>query len=489
MLFSIGVCANEDMRGVWVSTVYNLDFPLSQTTDSNKLKKEIDTIVANCKEVGYNAIFLQVRPSADAIYPSKLFTWSRYLTGASGVCPDNNFDPLSYWIDKCHQNSIELHAWINPYRVTKNGDDELSKLPCNHIAIQNPDWLVKYTDGNYYLNPGIPEVRELVVAGVKEILEDYDVDGIHMDDYFYPGRDFVDEQTYALYNGRFSNIADWRRNNVNLLVKELHELSNSYGKVFGISPSGIWDNKKSNPLGSDTNGKSSYSELFADSRLWVTNGYVDYIAPQIYWEFGFSAADYGVLAKWWENVCEDTDVKLYIGLASYRAYDAKESSAWYGGVETLRQMEYNRQSRIIDGEIHFRYKLVNDTPLVRNAIKSIYAPDTIKVVICGTTLVSDTPPVVQNNRTLLPMRAVFESLGTTVSWDNDTQTAIAQKDDKVLLISIGDNFFTIDGIQKELDVPACIIGERTYVPVRAVSESFGFDVLWDGDNNSVIIND
>ena len=379
MLFGIGVCADapSDLKGVWVSTVHNLDFPQKATADSAKLKSEIDKIVSDCADVGYNAIFLQVRPSADSIYPSSVFPWSRYLTGKSGQAPDGGFDPLAYWVEKCHSRSIELHAWINPYRVTVNGENEFNSLAPNHPAKMHPDWVVKHTDGNYYFNPGIPEVINLVVSGAEEILRMYKVDGIHMDDYFYPGPDFEDEETFRIYNvGQFADRASWRRDNVNQFVKKLHSTCGKYGKVFGISPSGIWDNKSSNPLGSDTRGRSSYRELFADSRTWVINGWVDYLAPQIYWEFGYSIADYEVLAKWWSNIFSGSSAKLYIGLGTYRGADAKEGSPWYGGEETKRQMDYNRQNSSIDGEIHFRYKLVNDSSVLRSIVKDAYAVST-----------------------------------------------------------------------------------------------------------------
>ena len=361
---SLTVAANEiPIRGVWISTVYNLDFPSKQTTNSDDLKNEIDDIVKNISEIGFNAVFLQVRPSSDAIYPSEIYPWSRYLTGKQGISPDKNFDPLKYWIDKCHEYSIELHAWINPYRITKDKDKEFETLSQNNPAVLNSVWVVKYSDGNYYYNPAVPEVRNLVTKGVKEIIEKYDVDGIHMDDYFYPGTDFDDAKEYKKYNnGEFTDIGDWRRNNVNLLVKSIYEAVKTCGKdvVFGISPSGIWANKSQNELGSDTKGKSSYYEMYADTRKWVKENMLDYLAPQIYWEFGYNIADYEVISKWWADVFEDSDVNLYIGLADYRTIDASDTSPWYMGEEIRRQMDYNYKISQIDGEIHFRYKMINN---------------------------------------------------------------------------------------------------------------------------------
>jgi len=502
MLFSIGVCASEEpMRGVWVSTVYNLDYPSVATTDSGKLKSEIDTIVNNIKDTGYNAVFLQVRPSADSIYPSSYFPWSRYLTGTNGTAPANGFDPLKYWVEVCHANSLEIHAWINPYRVTKNSDTELNSLSYNHPAKQHPEWLVKYSDKNYYFNPGIPEVRSLVCNGVNEILKNYKVDGIHMDDYFYPGAEFNDSATYQQYNqGKFSSIADWRRNNVDELVKSLHTIANAYGVEFGISPSGIWDNLSSNPLGSNTRGMSSYTQLYADSRGWVKKGYVDYIAPQIYWEFGYAIADYEVLSKWWANVCEGTDVKLYIGLATYRGAEAGAGSAWYGGAETLKQMQYNASDSRIDGEIHFRYKLINNTSPIKNTVKSYYSgkggasPDVpqipmpliggqssaIKVFVNGKRVMFDVAPVAENGRTLVPMRGVFEALGADVTWNQKTATATAVKNGYVMVVKEGSESLVINGNTFKLDVPAKAVQGRMLIPLRAISEGFGYKVEWNG---------
>ena len=176
--------ATTELKGVWVATVYNLDYPLKQTKDPNTLKSEAIAILDNVKEMGLNAVFLQVRPSADAFYESKIFPWSKYLTGENGTAPNNGFDPLEFWVKEAHNRGIELHAWINPYRITKNGDAEYNLIDKNSPAKLYPEYVIKHSDENYYFNPGIPEVRELVISGALEIVKKYDVDGIHMDDYF-----------------------------------------------------------------------------------------------------------------------------------------------------------------------------------------------------------------------------------------------------------------------------------------------------------------
>lgn len=521
VLFSISANASEEpMHGVWVSTVYGLDFPSVATTDSSKLKADIDTIVKNSKDTGYNTIFLQVRPSSDSFYPSDVFPWSKYLTGKNGQAPSDGFDPLKYWVDTCHANGMKIHAWINPYRVTKGGEAELNQLASNHPAKQHPEWLVKYSDGNYYFNPGIPEVQDIVYNGAAEILENYNVDGMHMDDYFYPGPDFNDKLTYQKYNnGKFSNIADWRRNNVDNLVRTLHNLSSLYGIEFGISPSGIWDNMKDNPLGSNTNGRSSYRQLFADSRGWVKKGYIDYIAPQVYWEFGHSAADFQTVAYWWADVCDGTGVKLYIGLASYNGAEAKADSVWYGGKETIKQMDFVAADSRIAGEIHFRYKLINESEPMRKAIKNYYAQSSsgyeevpvvkpepepepevnepakpsvssdITIYVNGSRVKFDTAPVIENDRILVPMRAVFEALGADVTWEQNINTAIAERNGQVMKVQPGSYILRLYDERYLLDVPPMVVDQRILMPLRAISEAFGYSVGWDNQTKTVTINE
>ena len=247
------VSAKKEMRGMWVATVVNIDYPSKPTTDPEVLKKEALEILDTAGDTGINAVFLQVRPTADAFYKSKIFPWSKFLTGTQGKAPDGGFDPLAFWIEEAHARGIELHAWINPFRITKKTVSEsrptVSSLHSSHPARKNPGWVVQYTDSNLYFNPGIPEVRKLVVDGVMELVNNYDIDGIHFDDYFYPGRDFNDSKTFAAYGKGFKDIGDWRRNNIHLLVSDVYNAIKTSGKDvrFGISPFGIWANKRTTP--------------------------------------------------------------------------------------------------------------------------------------------------------------------------------------------------------------------------------------------------
>lgn len=348
--------ASEEMRGVWVSSVYNLDYPSSPTTDPDKLKAEADEILDNCVKWGLNAVFLQVRPSGDALYKSDLFPWSKYLTGSVGTAPQGGFDPLEYWVEAAHKRGLELHAWINPYRITRGKDTEWNSLPSTHPAKMNPDWVVKYSDGNYYFNPGIPEVRDLVTRGAVEIVQNYDVDGLHMDDYFYPGTDFNDAATYQKYGSSFSNIADFRRDSVNQLVAQLDTAVHNIDPdiQFGISPSGIWANKSTDPRGSNTNGSEHYVSSYADSLYWIENGLVDYIIPQIYWEIGHKLADFATLADWWNDAVAGSDVHLYIGMGAYRCAD-NPTGVWTTTDPLFDSLAYLENKDNVGGCVFFRY--------------------------------------------------------------------------------------------------------------------------------------
>lgn len=367
----------EEMRGVWVSSVYNLDYPVKPTTDAATLQKQADVILNNAQKIGLNSIFLQVRPSSDALYPSSIFPWSQYLTGSQGTAPTGGFDPLRYWIDGAHARGLTLHAWINPYRITKGKAAEWNALPASNPAKQHPEWTVKYTDGNYYYNPGLPEVRKLVEDGVSEILDKYpDIDGIHFDDYFYPGPDFQDNAAFQTYGKGFTSIDDWRRENVNILVRELDTLIHAKNPAisFGISPSGVWANKSENPRGSDTRGGNpSYSRAYADTLAWIKEGTVDYVCPQLYWYIGQSAADYSILTKWWSDAVAGTDVNLYIGEAAYKCDIAENGEVWKGSTELLKHLNFSESYPEVDGHIFFRYGSFEDVAGLANAVTAYYA--------------------------------------------------------------------------------------------------------------------
>ena len=482
---------SDDMKGIWVATIYNLDYPLSPTTDVNTLKSEIKTILNNISEMGYNAVFFQVRPSADSFYKSDIFPWSKYLTGQNGLAPLDGFDPLTFLVEEAHKKGIEVHAWINPYRITKKGDEEYASISSESPAKKHPEYVVKYSDGNYYFNPGIPEVRKMVVDGAVEIVKNYQIDGIHMDDYFYPGTSFNDTETYNKCENGFSNIEDWRRNNVDLLIREINEAVHKANKnvSFGISPFAIWMNSSSSSLGSNTNGTESYNSHYADTRKWVQNSWIDYIAPQIYWEVGHKSANYAELLSWWNNVASGSRTKLYIGLADYKSVGVNSKSVWYRGKEIEKQLKLNDTHINVAGEIHYRYSSMLSDKYVWNIVKKYYKNDEITVFVNGDKVKFDQKPFIENSRTLVPMRAIFEALDAEVIWNGEGRNITVTKGKNSIFLKVDSNKMLVNGKEKTIDVPAKIVGNRTLVPLRAISEALNSDVEWYPDSKTILIND
>lgn len=339
----------HEMRASWISTVVNID--LAAGMNEEEFTEWAHSTIQELERKNFNTIIFQVKPTSDAFYPSEYAPWSKYITGEEQGT-DPGYDPLQIMLDVTHKHGLELHAWINPYRVTMISD-RLDDLADDNIAIKEPDWVVHH-GSQYYLNPGIPEVQDYLIDTVKELVENYDVDAVHMDDYFYPGVDFDDEATFEEYGDGFDDIGDWRRNNVNELVENIN-LSIKEIKPwvqFGISPSGIWRNKADDPEGSDTNGQAHYDALFADSRHWIREELIDYITPQIYWSRDLAVASYTVLLEWWSEQVEPYDVNLYIGMADYKVNDNFDP-AWDNPRELPEQIIDNREYGIPKGQMHF----------------------------------------------------------------------------------------------------------------------------------------
>jgi uncharacterized lipoprotein YddW (UPF0748 family) len=261
---------------------------------------------------GVNAIIFQVRPECDALYASPYEPWSRFLTNKQGVAPTPYWDPLQWMITECHRRGMQLHAWINPFRAKTKVTTQLAS---SHIAMRRPDLVFPY-DGLFILNPARQENRTYICQVVADILRRYDVDGLHIDDYFYPyptpGIEIPDQRDYAA-SGTTMSKGDWRRENVNLFIKEMHDTIQSIKPwvTFGVSPFGIYRNQRNDPNGSNTNGLQNYDDLYADVLLWVNKGWVDYCVPQLYWQIGHPVADYDTLIRWWNDNCNNRP--LYIG--------------------------------------------------------------------------------------------------------------------------------------------------------------------------------
>ncbi|GAB3657591.1 glycoside hydrolase family 10 protein [Streptomyces sparsus] len=354
-----------EMRGMWVASVANIDWPsspgLGRQQQQDQLLAYLDTAVRR----RLNTVILQVRPTADALWPSPLEPWSHWLTGQQGRDP--GWDPLGFAVREAHRRGLELHAWFNPYRVANHTDPR--KLAAEHPARRHPDWVVPY-GGKLYYNPGLPAVRRFVQDAMFDAVERYDIDAMHWDDYFYPypaaGADFDDAAAYRRYGGGFDSRGDWRRHNIDLLVKETsRRLRQDHSGVrFGVSPFAVWRNESTDPRGSATaGGVQTYDDLYADTRKWVKEGWVDHIVPQVYWHLGHPAADYATLVRWWSDVVAGTGVDLHIGEALYKVADAAQPAPWHEPDELSRHLTFCRKQPEVKGNVFFSAKAVSADPI------------------------------------------------------------------------------------------------------------------------------
>lgn len=360
---------NYNLKGLWVASVNNLDYPKRPGSSVDELKREYITLIDNVKKWGFNAIFYQIKPGADSLYKNTFWPTSRYLVLNEG--DPFEFDLLKFMIEQAHKRGIEFHAWINPYRASQSSDPSL--IANDSILRQHPEWVFVYAN-KIFLNPGNPEVVSYVSRSIEEVVRNYDIDGIHLDDYFYPypvtGSVIRDYNEYQKYGKNFNTIEDWRRNNVNEMIKNLsvsiHKIKPSV--VFGVSPFGIWRNQNVDVNGSNTNGLQSYDNLYADSRLWMEKGWVDYIAPQIYWAIGKKGSDYEILARWWNKEAIRTNTVLYTGNGVYK-YSPKESDVWQNKFELKNQLNLNNKLQGVNGYILFRYETLVDYPFIIDQAK------------------------------------------------------------------------------------------------------------------------
>jgi uncharacterized lipoprotein YddW (UPF0748 family) len=348
----------HEFRAVWVATVTNIDWPSQPGLSAGQQQQEIIDILDRHRQLGMNAVILQVRPASDAIYPSMLEPWSRYLSGVPGTAPEPFYDPLQFWIEEAHKRGMEFHAWLNPFRVAL---DYRQPLAANHIAFRHPGWILKYGNSLYF-DPGLPETREFVTEVVKDIVTRYDVDAIHFDDYFYPyprGEEFPDTVSFALYNRGFfpENKADWRRENVDIMIQMLNETIKGVKPwvKFGISPFGVWRNGADDPRGSDTRaGVTNYDGLYANIIKWQENGWIDYTLPQLYWQIGHPQADFEKLALWWKEHAYGRG--MYVGHGVYKSDTDSEVEAWARPGELPEQISLLRKIPGISGSAFYSSK-------------------------------------------------------------------------------------------------------------------------------------
>lgn len=375
------------MRGVWLATVSRLDWPpvasvnasspaIRITQQQEALKGKLDKL----KSLGINTVFFQVKPDGTALWPSKILPWSDMLTGKIGEDP--SYDPLQFMLDEAHKRGMKVHAWFNPYRVSVNTKPS-TVTELNRTLSQNPasvfvlhrDW-IRTAGDRFVLDPGIPEARSWITSIVAEVVARYPIDGVQFDDYFYAessGSMLNDSETFKKQGQGFGSKADWRRHNTQLLIEQVSRTIKQLKPEveFGVSPAGVWRNRSHDAAGSDTRGAAAYDEAYADTRLWVQQGLLDYIAPQIYWPFARDAARYDVLVKWWADVVKPTNTRLYIGVALYKVGEpSKNEPDWTinGGVPELKkQLDLNESMPQINGTILFRENYLNQ-PQTQEAV-------------------------------------------------------------------------------------------------------------------------
>ncbi len=352
---------NTEFRGVWVATVDNIDWPKKGDYNTESQKAAFIKLLDMHKLNGMNAMIVQVRPAADAFYPSPFEPWSEWLTGKQGLPPSPYYDPLEFMITETHKRGMEFHAWMNPYRAIFNINS--SSIAEAHITKIHPDWFLTYGDKQYF-DPGNREVQQYVCNVVKDVVSRYAVDAIHFDDYFYPyripGKEFPDDAKYQQYGGGM-NKDDWRRSNTDSIIYKLSKvIKEANAKCqFGISPFGVWRNIDKDPVnGSNTKaGQTNYDDLYADILLWLKKGWIDYVAPQLYWEFGHKAAPFEVLVDWWGQ--HSYGKKCYIGLGIYRA---NSNTAWKDKTQLPQQITRIRNTPNLQGMIFFSSKSFDNNP-------------------------------------------------------------------------------------------------------------------------------
>ncbi len=364
-----------EFRGVWVATVENIDWPSEPGLPVKQQQAEAIKILELLQKNGMNAIILQVRPASDAFYPSELEPWSKYLTGYPGKAPEPFYDPLKFWIEECHKRNMELHAWLNPYRVALNYQQPIAGT---HIAFQHPEWILRYGE-RLYFDPGLPETRHFVNKVVADIVKRYDVDAIHFDDYFYPyplETEFPDSVSFRTYNRAWPERykADWRRENVDILIRQISKTIKQIKPwvKFGISPFGVWRNKKDDPRGSDTQaGTTNFDHLYANVIKWQEKGWIDYLLPQLYWQIGHASVDFERLANWWKK--HSYNRGMYIGHGVYKIDPASAIPEWTLPEELPRQIHALRAMDEIDGSVfyssnHFNRNLLGFQDSLQNSL-------------------------------------------------------------------------------------------------------------------------
>jgi uncharacterized lipoprotein YddW (UPF0748 family) len=494
--------ARQEYRGAWIASVINLDWPISKNATTENQKLQMLAIFDSLQESGFNAVYLQIRTEGDALYDSEYAPWSYYLTGEEGVPPEPYYDPLEFALDEAHKRGLELHAWLNPYRAVrqlstaKQVDSDQTVDPAmlsviegkydndiqgkndpvfdrdpSHVFYAHPEWTI--TINNYvFLDPGQPEVIQHVKNIVGEIVNNYDVDGIHFDDYFYPyppnnmlaqsSYNEKDDNTFSEHPRGFTDKNDWRRNNINLLMQEVQDTVKSVKPFvkFGVSPFGIW--QSSTPPG--TSGLSARTTLFADALAWIEDESVDYLVPQLYWEFG-CCQNFDLLSDWWKDQAGDK-VQFYAGIGLYKSDRSTYSGSLYSSREVPNQIRYTREINA-EGNVMFRSRnlTVYNSRGIRDTLRTdlyknralVPAFEKINLPVPDMPLsaqLSQNPIEEQSSEVVLSWgrpgySAENDSLIRYAIYRTEGETAPAAAD----LVSDPDNFIAITGLEEFVDTP------------------------------------
>jgi len=393
----------RELRGAWIATVANIDWPSRYATSGEQIKELVD-MMDKLKAAGINAVYFQIRTECDALYESSIEPWSYWLTGEQGKGPDPFFDPLAFAVDEAHKRCMELHAWFNPYRSVKDSGDY--RVNEKHVSVLHPDWILSF-DKYKMLNPGMPEVKNYIAQVITDVIKRYDIDGIHFDDYFYPYSPKVsneDSITFEKYRGSITDVDDWRRNNINSMIAQVYDSIKVFKPYikFGVSPFGIVENKYAN-----TNGFNSYSILYCDPLTWIKDKTVDYVVPQLYWEIEHKLADYAKLLPWWASVTDK--VHLYIG-----QYSSKMMGPRYDGSlsQIGNQIRMNRETENVLGSVFFSAKsILNNSSGFADSLKNnFYKYPALVPVMVWKDLTKPLPPT--------NLKIEGDSVSRTIKWEN-----------------------------------------------------------------------
>lgn len=405
----------REFRGVWVATTKMIDYPKARNMTAQQLQKNYTDLLAVWKAAGYNAVIFQVRPAADAFYKSDYEPWSEWLTGKQGRAPSPYYDPLEFMVEKTHAQNMEFHAWFNPFRAVAT--IQYADVCASHISKTKPEWFFTY-GGSKYFNPGLPEVRDYLVKIIVDVVKRYDIDGVHFDDYFYPypvsagnGKfeEIPDGTAFRQYPNGFSDIKDWRRNNVNIFVEQVNKAIKAVKPwvQFGIGPAGVWRNKQQDPDGSDTKSLSGYDYLYADVLAWLKGGWIDYAAPQIYWNINHKTNKFESVVQWWNN--HSYGRNIYIGIGAYN--QEKPADGWGDPNEVANQIKICRKFPNVQGVVVYR-----STTLVQNPLKMV---DVVKKQCFNNYCMMPKMPWLDNRPQNIDLEVIKRQNEFLVMWNKD----------------------------------------------------------------------